>query len=64
MKEEANPTYEIWYAQDQQLLSFLLNSVTKEVLGQLAMEMSAAGAWRAILRMFASYPSLVHGSCT
>jgi hypothetical protein len=36
------------------LLSFLLNSVTKEVLGQIATEPSVAGAWRAILRMFAS----------
>jgi hypothetical protein len=38
MKEEVNPAYAAWYAQDQQLLSFLLNSVTKEVLGQVAAE--------------------------
>jgi hypothetical protein len=31
-KMEENPAYTAWYAHDQQLLSFLLNSVTKEVL--------------------------------
>jgi hypothetical protein len=36
------------------LLSFLLNSMTKEVLRQVATEASAVGAWRAILRMFSS----------
>jgi hypothetical protein len=50
---EENPTYATWYAQDQQVLSFLLNSVTKGVLGQVASESSAA-AWRAILGMFGS----------
>jgi hypothetical protein len=40
--------------QDQQLLSFLFNSVTKEVLGQIATESSATGTWHAILGMFAS----------
>jgi hypothetical protein len=33
MKEEVNLAYAAWYVQDQQLLSFLLNFVTKEVLG-------------------------------
>jgi hypothetical protein len=54
LKTEDNPAYAAWYAQDQQLLSFLLNSVTKEILGQVATETSAAGVWRAILGMFAS----------
>jgi hypothetical protein len=53
-KEEENPAYTLQYAQDQQVLSFLLNSVTKEVLGQIAMELSASGAWRSIVGMFAS----------
>jgi hypothetical protein len=52
MKSEDNHAYAAWYAQDQQLHSFLLNSVTKEVLGQVASETSAAGAWRTILGMF------------
>jgi hypothetical protein len=46
--------YTTWYAQDQQVLSFLLNSVTKEVLGQVATESSTAGTWHAILGMFGS----------
>jgi hypothetical protein len=40
MKMEENPTYASWYVQDQQLLSFLLNSVIKEALGQIATETS------------------------
>jgi hypothetical protein len=54
MKSEENPAYAAWFVQDQQLLSFLLNFVTKEVLGQVTTEASAAGAWRAISGMFAS----------
>jgi hypothetical protein len=53
-KSEYNPAYAAWYAQDQQLLSFLLNSVSKEVLGQVAMKTSVAGVWHTILGMFAS----------
>jgi hypothetical protein len=53
-KAEENPAYAACYAQDKQLLSFLLNSVTKEVLRQVATETSAVGAWHAILRMFSS----------
>jgi hypothetical protein len=56
MKTEENPAHANWYAQDQQLLSFFFNSVTKEVLGQIATEASAASAWRAILGMFSSQP--------
>jgi hypothetical protein len=61
-KDEDNPVYQAWYVQDQQLLSFLLNSVTKEVLGQVATETSAVGAWRAIIGMFASqsHAHIVH----
>jgi hypothetical protein len=36
------------------VLSFLLNSVTKEVLGQVATETLAADAWRMIVGMFSS----------
>jgi hemoglobin-like flavoprotein len=53
MMVEGNPMYAMWYAQDQQLMSFLLNSMTKEVLGQVATE-SVADAWRTIVGMFSS----------
>jgi hypothetical protein len=43
-KTDENLAYVTWYAQDQQLLSFLLNSITKEVLGQVATKTSTAGA--------------------
>jgi hypothetical protein len=33
IKIEDNPAFAAWYAQDQQLLSFLLSAVSKEVLG-------------------------------
>jgi hypothetical protein len=32
----ANPEYEKWMAQDQQLLSYILNSLTSDVLAQVA----------------------------
>jgi hypothetical protein len=54
MKIEENPTYAAWYTQDQQLLSFLINSVTKEVLGQVATETFVVAVWHAIMGMFAS----------
>jgi hypothetical protein len=53
-KSKDNPISVVWYAHNQQLLSFLLNSVTKEVLGQVATETSTAGMWHTILGMFAS----------
>jgi hypothetical protein len=54
-KTDENLAYVTWYAQDQQLQSFLLNSMTKEVLGQVATKTPTAGAWRAILGMFVSH---------
>jgi hypothetical protein len=54
MKIEENPAYAAWYTQDQQLLSFLINSVTKEVLGQVATETFVVAVWHAIMGMFAS----------
>jgi hypothetical protein len=63
MKKEANPAYEVWYAQDQQLLSFLLNSVTKEVLGDKSQQKHrwqelGVPSWGCL------HSSLVHGWCT
>jgi hypothetical protein len=53
-KTKENPAYASWYVQHQLLLSFLLNSVTKEVLGQVTTKSSAAGAWHIIVGMFSS----------
>jgi hypothetical protein len=49
-----NPEYKIWVAQDQQVLSYLLNSVTREILGYLATKVTAASAWTALEELFAS----------
>jgi hypothetical protein len=49
-----NPVYEDWLAADQQVLSFLLSSVSKEILIQVATKEIAAEAWQAIETMFAS----------
>jgi hypothetical protein len=46
-KEEVpNPAYSTWLAHDQQVLGHLLNSLTKDVLGQVAMASTAAEAGR------------------
>lgn len=43
-----NPTYEEWYATDQQVLGFVLASLTREVHPQVSAKETAAQAWRAI----------------
>ena len=49
-----NPEYEAWVAKDQQVLSYLLASLSKEILGQISTEVTASAAWPAIEAMFAS----------
>lgn len=49
-----NPAREDWEATDQQVLSYLLASVTKDVLTQVATSATAADAWKIIEDMFAS----------
>ncbi|KAK1626732.1 hypothetical protein QYE76_001047 [Lolium multiflorum] len=51
----ANPLYGLWLAQDQQLLSFLLSTLSQEVLLQVISYTSAAGLWSAVEAMFASH---------
>ena len=46
-----NPEYDSWLAKDQ-LLSYLLNSVTKEVLTQVASLTSSLEVWKALEIMF------------
>ncbi|WVZ95434.1 LOW QUALITY PROTEIN: hypothetical protein U9M48_041200 [Paspalum notatum var. saurae] len=49
-----NPAYEEWLASDQQVLSFILASLSDEILTQKATKKSAAEAWGAIEKMFTS----------
>lgn len=50
----ANPAYDAWVAQDQQLLGFINSSLSREVLGQVATCATAAEAWETLNSMFAS----------
>lgn len=49
-----NPAYSTWIAQDQQVLAYLFNSISKEVLGQVATLESTAEVWAAIETMFSA----------
>ena len=48
-----NPEYEIWVKQDQQLLAHLNNSLSREVLAQVATKTTSASIWAALQDMFA-----------
>jgi hypothetical protein len=47
-----NEVYTTWMAKDQQLLAFLLNSITKEVLPQVLTMVTSAEVWEALETMF------------
>jgi hypothetical protein len=49
-----NPEYQEWYYRDQQVLSFVLGSLGREVLAQVAAQDNAADLWAAIESMYAS----------
>ncbi|XP_072147987.1 uncharacterized protein [Setaria viridis] len=54
-KEEVlNPAYEAWQVQDQQLLSYIVNSLTKNVLVSVAMVTTTAEAWAALETMYSA----------
>lgn len=50
-----NPEYDSWVAKDQQLLSYLLNSLTKEALAPVAIAITLAEAWKALEEMFSAH---------
>jgi len=50
-----NPEYDSWIAKDQQLLSYLLNSLTKEALAPVATATTSAEAWKALEQMFSAH---------
>jgi hypothetical protein len=49
-----NPAYETWVAKDGQVLNYLQTNMSKEILGRINSEDTAAKAWAAIEAMFAS----------
>jgi hypothetical protein len=53
-KEVTNPAHETWVSSDQKLLGHLLNSVSKDVLGQVATLATSAEIWAALQMSFAA----------
>lgn len=49
-----NPEHDTWLAHDQQVLVFLYNSISKEILRQVAMLSSVAEVWEALEAMFST----------
>jgi hypothetical protein len=52
VKMKRNPDYSSWLARDQTVLSYLLQSLSREVLPHVHRIESAAGVWRALEEMF------------
>ena len=53
-KQIPNPEHDSWVEKDQQLLSYLMNSVSKEVLAGIATATTSAEAWKVLGVMFAA----------
>jgi hypothetical protein len=49
-----NPAYAAWLSRDQLVLSYLLQSLSREILPHVHRITSAAGVWKAIEEMFAA----------
>jgi hypothetical protein len=49
-----NPEYSTWLIQDQQLLSFLNSTLSKEILGQATSCDTVAQVWAMVHKMYAS----------
>lgn len=54
IEDDKNSEYEVWVAKDQQVLSYLLPSLLRDILSQVSSVETAAAAWAAIVGMFAS----------
>lgn len=52
--ETPNPEHAIWVTQDQQVLTFLLASMSREVLMQVSNHTTAAGVWQALVESFSA----------
>jgi len=55
IKKVDNPEYALWVAQDQQVLGYLLNSLSKDVLIQVLEAKTVAQAWIAITSLFSTH---------
>jgi hypothetical protein len=53
-EEAQNPAFDLWKAQEQQVLSYLLMSVSHDILVHVAALPSAAEVWKNIKTLFAS----------
>ena len=51
---EPNPMYGPWIAKDQQVLSYLLNSMSPEILAQVVGKDSTFELWTTVTNLFAS----------
>jgi hypothetical protein len=49
-----NPAFVVWKAQEQQVLSYLLSSVSRDILVQIAALSTAAAVWKHLETLFAS----------
>ena len=49
-----NPDYDTWVTKDQQILNYMLSSISKKILVQVATCTTAAEVWKAIQDMTAS----------
>jgi hypothetical protein len=49
-----NPEYATWIAKDQQMLNYLLSSLSREIFTQVATHSTVVELWAAIEAMFAS----------
>lgn len=50
----ANPAYAEWLVKDQEVFSYLIASLHRDTLAQVASSVTARGLWQAIEAMFAS----------
>jgi hypothetical protein len=50
--KEVNPEYASWVARDQQVLSYLLSNMTRDVMAQVAMAKIAAELWTAVEEIY------------
>jgi hypothetical protein len=53
-KDVPNPEYDLWVTQDQQVLNYLLSSVSRDIFTQIATLLTSVKAWVVIESMFAS----------